>query len=606
MLVPQDSETRLAQAREQMQRDGAIPSKFLRPAIAASWQRCLASGLDPYRPASPDRLGEAALSRHRALYATVRNLAIPEMRALHRQLGVEAFVLAFAAPDGVLLESVMAESVRREIESFGIVPGAIWCEAKLGTNGLGTAITAKSRIEVHGAEHFFVDFNRLTCMTAPIFAPDRSLAGVLDASCAIAAYAPHARGMLALAAAQIEAQLFRARHAGRILILHGRPEFLDTAYAGMLALDPSDRVVAANEQARFMLAGLPEPAGSPLAALFAAGAKSFRPGLAGSVTDRSGKIFWARLDGADTPPCTQPRPGAPARGAVAEDLAVRAALDMAARAALRGLPVLIRGETGTGKEVAARSAHHASGRSGKFVAVNCAAIPPDLLAAELFGHAEGAFTGARRGGAKGLALEADGGTLFLDEIGDLPQSVQAALLRFLDDFSVRPVGGSSSRVVDTLLLAATHVDLAAAVTAGVFRADLYYRLAVAEINLPRLAARSDFATLTRHLLQDIAPAARLDDAAMLLLSQHDWPGNIRELRNFLTRLSLTGAQFFGVDAVGALLPGTHEAAAPGSALRDGQTRQVMATLHELNGNVSAAARKLGVSRNTIYRAMRGP
>ncbi len=609
MLTSQEALSRLARARDAMERNGVIIPGLLRPAIAESWRRCLGHGLDPRRPPKPDRLEAAALERQRDLYAQVRNLAFPEMQALHQQLGVNQFVLAFAGPDGVLLDALMADGMRREIEGFGIVPGSTWCESKLGTNALGTAIAGEARVDVRGPEHFFAAHNRLSCMTAPIFAPDRTLAGVLDASCNAAAYAPHARASLALAAAQIEAQLFRASHQGRLLVLHGRAEFLDTAYAGLLALDDADRVVAANEQARFMLAGLPEPAGSPLAALFAPGAPAFRSGVAASMTDRSGRLFRARLDGPE--PAMAPRAHAvpkraPAGDAVAEDLNVRAALDMAARAAQRGLPVLIRGETGTGKEVVARAAHRASGRAGKFIAVNCAAIPPDLLAAELFGHAEGAFTGARRGGAKGLALEADGGTLFLDEIADLPAGVQAALLRFLDDFSIRPVGGTGSRVVDILLLAATNEHLADAVSAGRFRADLYYRLAITEIFLPRLAERTDFGILAERLLHNIAPEICLENGAVARLQRHDWPGNIRELRNLLTKLVLSGAPRIGPAEVDAALPRNIAATEQtGSVLRDAQARQVAAAMKACHGNVSAAARTLGVSRNTIYRALRG-
>jgi sigma-54 dependent transcriptional regulator, acetoin dehydrogenase operon transcriptional activator AcoR len=609
MLANLDSATRLIQARNAMERNGVIPPGLLRPAIAESWRRCLANGLDPRHAPKPERLSAIALEKARDLYATVRSLAIPEMQALHYQLGVNRSVLVFAAPDGVLLDSLMSESLRGEIEAFGIIPGSVWSESKLGTNALGTAIANRARIDVRGPEHFFADHNGLSCMTAPIFAPDRSLAAVLDASCAVDSYAPHARSALALAAAQIEAQLFRATYPGRLLVLHGRSEFLDTAYAGLLALDDTDRVVAANEQARFMLAGLPEPAGTPLAALFAAGMPAFQPGVATTITDRSGRVFRMRLDGAEAIAVkrhlTPARPQNSGVAAVAEDAAVRAALDMAARAAQRGLPMLIRGETGTGKEVAARLAHQASGRRGKFVAVNCAAVPPDLLAAELFGHAEGAFTGARRGGSRGLALEADGGTLFLDEIADLPAGVQAALLRFLDDFSIRPVGGTASRVVDTLLLAATHVDLAAAVSAGTFRADLYYRLAITEIYLPRLAARTDFAALVHNLLAHIAPALKLEEGVIARLQRHDWPGNIRELRNVLTRLSLSNADVVSVDAVDALLPHAVETPQSGSVLRHGQMRQVSDALEACGGNISSAARLLGVSRNTIYRAMRG-
>jgi transcriptional regulator of acetoin/glycerol metabolism len=615
MLVQEGNVSRLAQARAIMEGDRMIPPGLVRLAIAESWRRCLETGLDPCRPPHADRFSGAELERHRARFAPVRELALAEMRALHRQLGVDAFVLAFAAPDGVLLDSLVSDANRAEIEGFGISPGTVWSETKLGTNGLGTAIASQQRIDVRGAEHFFADHNRLSCMAAPIFAPDRRLAGVLDASCAAASYAPHVRGVIALSAAQIEAQLFRATYHGRrVLVLHGRAEFLDTAYAGLLALDEADRVTAVNDQARFMLAGLKEPLGAPLAALFEPGAV-WRAGEAQRLTDRTGRVFFGRLDGGKPAAVPAAARKLEKNEAVAEDPAVRVALDMVGRAALRRLPVLIRGETGSGKEVVARYAHRASGRTGKFIAVNCAAIPPDLLAAELFGHAEGAYTGAKRGGSRGLACEADGGTLFLDEIGDLPAPVQAALLRFLDDFQVRPVGGTSSRVVDTLLLAATNADLAAAVVEKKFRADLYYRLAITEIFLPRLAERSDFATLAETLLAQIAPQMRISDAAMARLQSHNWPGNIRELRNLLTRLSLSGACRIEAADVVALLPRTKAETVPfaegpagtapaGSVLRDVQARQVQAAMRDAGGNVSEAARLLGVSRNTIYRAMR--
>ncbi len=608
MIVKESSNTKLLRAREQMESGGIVTPGLLRPAIAESWRRCLAKGLDPRRPPPADRLCATALERARAQHEAVRGLALAEMPGLHRQLGNNAYVLAFAAPDGVLLDTVIADGNRADIESFGIAPGTLWGESQCGTNALGTAIASSQRIDVRGAEHFFADHNRLSCVTAPIFGPGRRLAGVLDASCAAAAYAPQARAVLTLAAAQIEASLFRlSQPEARILVLHGRKEFLDTAYAGILSLDPADRVIAANEQARFMLAGLPEPAGSPLAALFAP-AIGMRTGMSGTLQDRTGRVFFAQIEGGQAEKLQHPAPKAATKAdtmqdAVAEDPAVRAALDMVGRAALRGLPVLIRGDTGTGKEVVARFAHRASGRKGRFVAVNCAAIPPDLLAAELFGHAEGAYTGARRGGAKGLAVEADGGTLFLDEIADLPAGVQAALLRFLDDFQVRQVGGTASRVVDTLLLAATNADLKECVAAGRFRADLYYRLAITEISLPRLAARTDLASLARFLLAEIAPGMMLADNVIARLAAHDWPGNIRELRNVLTRLSLAGR--IDEAAAAAMLPATQPALQTGSALRDAQLQQVAATMRAANGNVSAAARTLGVSRNTIYRAMRG-
>lgn len=604
-------DSRLAQARSLLELGRAIPAGLLVAPIAASWRRCLEAGLEPNRPPEMERLNRDELERHRAAHETIRRLAHTEMQTLHQQLGRDTFVLAFAAPDGVLLDSIVSDSRRSEIEAYGIVPGSIWRETHVGTNALGTATAARQRIVVRGAEHFFAHHQRLSCIAAPIFMPDRTLAGVLDASCFREAYAPNARAMLALAAAQIEAQLFRARLAGQqLLTLHGRAEFLDTAYAGLLALDSSDRVVAANDQARFILAGLPDPVGMSFGALFASG--ELRPGTVGTLTDRSGRLLHARLDrpeasrqrGVGTLSVSKDK-----EEPVAEDPAARDAFDMAARAAARGMPVLIRGATGTGKEVAAHYAHRASGRNGRFVAVNCAAIPPELIAAELFGHVEGTLTGTRRGGAAGLAVEADGGTLFLDEIGDLSLPLQAALLRFLGDFSVRPVGGGTPRPVDVLLLTASNIDLGAAVAAGRFRADLYYRLAIAEITLPALRERSDIGRLAAHLLAMVAPGAKLAPAASAILERYDFPGNIHELRNLLARASLAGDAVIEADAIAALLPAGHGGGSPPppanghSVLRDVQAQRIEAALRTADGNISRAARALGVSRNTIYRAI---
>ncbi|WP_201728122.1 sigma-54-dependent Fis family transcriptional regulator [Acidocella sp. C78] len=610
MLAHRATDSRLAQARSLLELGRAIPAGLLAAPIAASWRRCLDAGLEPHHPPPVERIERHMLERHRAAHETVRRLARAEMQTLQRQLGRDSFMLAFADPEGVLLDALASEGRRTDIEAFGIVPGTVWQEAMAGTNALGTASEARQRMVVRGAEHFFTHHQRLTCIAAPIFLPDRTLAGVLDATCFSESYAPNARAIVALAAAEIEARLFRARLAGkRLLAFHGRAEFIDTAYAGLLALDAADRVVAANDQARFILAGLAEPVGAAFGALFAPG--ELRPGTLGTLTDRSGRLLHARLDqpeAAARPRALARAPEASAMDAVvADDPAARAALDMAARAAVRGMPVLIRGATGTGKEVAARYAHRASGRNGRFVAVNCAAIPPDLIAAELFGHVEGAFTGARRGGANGLAVEADGGTLFLDEIGDLPLPLQAALLRFLDDFSVRAVGGGAPRLVDVLLLTATNVDLAAAVAAGRFRADLYYRLAIAEITLPALKDRNDVRPLAAHLLEQIAPGSRLDTAAAARLARHEFPGNIRELRNLLARAALGGDKVIGEAAIAALLPaedgGTAASGGGRSVLRDVQAQRIEAALRAAGGNVSRAARALGVSRNTIYRAI---
>jgi transcriptional regulator of acetoin/glycerol metabolism len=285
---------------------------------------------------------------------------------------------------------------------------------------------------------------------------------------------------------------------------------------------------------------------------------------------------------------------------VARDPSVRAIVHQVETAAARKMPILIRGETGTGKEQLARHAHAASGRTGAFVPVNCAALPESLIEAELFGYAEGAFTGARRGGATGLVKEADGGTLFLDEIGDMPVTLQAVLLRLLDDWTVRPVGGARIKV-DVFLVSATNATLDRAITEGRFRSDLLYRLNTLEVTLPRLRDRTDFDAIVHHLLSSIDPDCGITSATIAHLTTRPWPGNIRELRNTLARFTLTADGFIdeaGVEAVIREAPLTTS-----GSLQETQRSHVLAVHAETAGNVSETARRLGVSRNTIYRAL---
>jgi transcriptional regulator with PAS, ATPase and Fis domain len=285
---------------------------------------------------------------------------------------------------------------------------------------------------------------------------------------------------------------------------------------------------------------------------------------------------------------------------VARDPSVRAIVRQVETAAARKMPILIRGETGTGKEQLARHAHTASGRSGAFVPVNCAALPESLIEAELFGYAEGAFTGARRGGATGLVKEADGGTLFLDEIGDMPVALQAVLLRLLDDWTVRPVGGARTNV-DVFLVSATNATLDRAMAEGRFRPDLLYRLNTLEVTLPRLRDRSDFDAIVHHLLSAIDPNCEITSATIAHLATRHWPGNIRELRNTLARFTLTADGFIDEAGVKAVIQGAPLTTS--GSLQETQRSHILAVHAETAGNVSETARRLGVSRNTIYRAL---
>jgi transcriptional regulator of acetoin/glycerol metabolism len=607
---------RIARARAELEQRGCTTGERLPSEITASWSRCLAAGLDPLRPPRMQVVEEAVLRRERERHDHVARLAMAEMRSLYHQISGSNYVIAFAAPAGMLLESLTDPTFLPTAKQSGIRPGALWTEATRGTNALGTVIEIRRTLTVHGGEHFFRQFGGLTCAAAPVFGPDAELAGVLDASSDCRSRQQHTQALVAMAVTQIENGLFRAHHsASLILAFHSRSEYLHTSSAGLLAIGPDGTLLGANAPARLMLQGLPALPGRRFDEVFRSRFEALLEGDRGQqqmlLRDRVGSTFVAVFENLRparifTMPTRRPQPAAQRPPFVARDPAVADAVRQVEAAARCRWPILIRGETGTGKEELARHAHRVSGRQGEFVPVNCAAIPETLIESELFGHAEGAFTGARRRGAAGLVLQADGGTLFLDEIGDMRADVQAVLLRLLDDWMVRPVGGARSRQVDVLLITATNANLAQRMAEGTFRADLFYRLGIADVCLPPLARRTDFQEILLAMLRDIAPEAEISPEVPDYLATLTWPGNIRELRNVLGRLTLArpdGAIDLATVTrlLGEVRPAVRHVE---EGLRQSARSRIVAVYGQEGGNVSRVARRLGVSRNTIYRAMR--
>jgi DNA-binding NtrC family response regulator len=307
-------------------------------------------------------------------------------------------------------------------------------------------------------------------------------------------------------------------------------------------------------------------------------------------------------------------------------LALKARLPLAAAA--HPATILIRGESGTGKELVARALHALSPRSsGPFVAINCACLPDELLEAELFGAAQGAYTGARAGGRLGLLAAAQGGTLFLDEVGELSAAAQAKLLRFLQERRYRRLGENSEQISDARLFAATHANLEAGVEAGTFRADLYYRLNVLQLEVPALRERlEDLPVLAAACLERIAReqaqagvAWQLTAKALEALAQESWPGNVRELENRLRRAALLSpgpsidAEAVSAPSPKAALaqqPGRGSSAAPTAnlfaapaqalTLAELERLQIAQVLQACGQNKSLAARQLGLHRSTLY------
>jgi transcriptional regulator of acetoin/glycerol metabolism len=627
---PLSAERQWAHARAMRLRGTALPHLIQPPALVLdSWARCMQAGLDFAAAHTPPVVAATDLAQRRERAEVARRLAMAELETLAHQIAGSNYLLAFADHEGVILDLYADNRFAMNDDTAGIVPGSQWGEAVAGTNGLGTALATGQSVAVSGPEHYYLGLGDISCTATPVRDAQGDIVGALDASSCFESRQHHTQALVQMAATHIENGLLAHQMRGLLMLaIHPRAEFLGTLSAGLLAFDGAGQLRALNARGRHLLQGLDVSPGQSFESLFNEPyehllARLHRGGEL-RLRDRLGSSLVALCMNRPAPasgrtPQRPPQagtdsaielampgrpPGLPA-DVVADDPAVAEAFTTVAAAVRLKAPILIHGETGSGKELLARHAHQASGRNGAFVAVNCGAMPAELFEAELFGYAGGAFTGARREGSMGLIASADGGTLLLDELGELPMTLQSALLRFLDDQQVRPVGGTKLRKVDVQLVAATNVALDEAVAARRFRADLFYRLNTVSVSLPPLRRRRDFAAAVRATLALVDTGARIADDAIARLAHHPWPGNFRELRSVLTRAMLGAASpHLGLFDVAPLLPAA--AAPPASALQQSATDIVRREFERTGRSVSQTSRNLGISRTTVYRHLREP
>nr|WP_233158796.1 sigma-54-dependent Fis family transcriptional regulator [Chromobacterium sp. ASV5] len=606
----------LAEIRRRFFDGQHLPSQALPPVILHSWQRCRSLGLTA-AGLRGEALAAGQLAERREANRDWLAAARLPLAGLLQQVAQQDLVLVVADRHGLILDEQGEAAYLQRVEKLALTPGMDWSEAMRGTNAIGTALAAQDSVLVRGAEHYLERNRRLACSASPLFGPQGQTLGALDIS-----GSPRKLGrpqMLALRAAslQIEQQLFeQASQRGWLFSLHRDARQLEQPSALQLAFAEDGRLLAANAGGR-MLAGLENGAWQPrhFAALFGQSMEHWLHlhGYGCGVLEMGAQRFSARL----RPP--QAKPVADIRATAID--APPAAASSPASAALDGLPaallptalkllsadipVLLLGETGTGKERVAQALHRASARAAApFVAVNCAAIPDGLVEAELFGYEQGAFTGASRQGSKGRLREAHGGVLFLDEIGDMPLSLQARLLRVLQERVVTPLGGGGSHAIDVRLICATHRDLPAMVASGAFRADLYYRLCHYPLTLPPLRQRGDVAVVAQRMLDDMGASRRgirLSPALAQALRRYHWPGNMRQLANLLaTLLALADDD---AELTPAQLPDHLKREMGAGEADDAPPDELSALLRRFGGNASAAARALGVSRSTLYRRL---
>lgn len=618
---------RVGGARRAFFERGAVPAGVVPDAILQSWRRCQRQGLSV--DARPDvaPVPEPSLRELRQRRERLWRLARPELEGLAGSLASSDGIVLLTDEEGWVLDAEGSNSFLDRAGQVALMPGVRWDEGTVGTNAIGTAIVEGRALQVRGGEHFFAPHGILTCSATPIFDPFGQRVGVLDISGDARHAHLHALALGRQAVDQIEHRYFAdGLDDCELLHLHAQPLLLGSPREALLGFR-NGRLVAAN-RVGLGLFGLDrhDIGHASYEALFDQPLARLHDD--GMLLDRQGRALYGhseskrRARAGSVVPARAPRvvPVAPVPAAPGTVLAtpVQQQLHRAVRVLDAGLPVLVQGETGTGKEVFARELHRRSTRAGQpLVAVNCAALPEGLIEAELFGYEEGAFTGARRQGSTGLLRQAQGGVLFLDEIGDMPLALQPRLLRVLQERELSPLGGGRPVKLDFALVCASHRDLQQAVADGRFRADLYYRIADHVVHLPALRELDERGALLQALWAPMAQGRVLQAEVLELLQRQRWPGNLRQLQaclRTLVALSDPGepitAAHLPADLRSALLSpqvtAADSACAVHGGLRDIAEEVMRQALQAADGNISAAAKQLGISRSTLYRRLGRP
>lgn len=590
--------------------------------IQDSWRRCRAFGLDHQSAPSFDQLPAEGISQllesQHALVQTTHQEVLPYYENI---LSNSNCLIMLADNQGQVLTSWGTQRFIEPKLARGFSAGASWRERSTGTNAIGTALACAQAVHIEHDEHFLKANRFMTGSAAPIFDANREIIAVLDVSSDSYLPPSHTLGMVKMMSQTVENRL--------ILNLFGGEHFqltfntglnnLDSQWAGLLIFDESGQVLSANRRADNLL-------GISLSRVMID--NLFKVSLLELLNQPEGLPFALQAAGSNRFQCLLKRPKqAPVQARVFSEPAavpiglktlhfgdsrVEKAVRQAERLLEKDIPLLIHGETGVGKEVFVKALHQASSRSQQaFIAVNCAAIPAELVESELFGYEKGAFTGANQKGSIGLIRKADKGTLFLDEIGDMPLPTQARLLRVLQERCVQPVGSSELFPVDLRIISATNRSLREQVQIGRFREDLYYRIGGLTLELPPLRERSDKQALFKQLWQqhrEPTQWAGLSTEVLALFEQHPWPGNLRQVSSVM-QVALAMAEDqpirpehlpddFFVD-LGQASPSAPQVMGD---LDDSQNLQQQ--LAAVGGNISHLARELGVSRNTLYKRLR--
>ena len=628
---------------------GKSKNLTVREFIASSWQRCLSQGVNPKQTAAPLLATEGnlhiLLQNNHSLMRCARPVTT-QARVLLRDL---ESILILTDYDGVILDVVGDPECVENAVGIGMVPGSGWKETVSGSNAVGTAIATGLPTQVHGEEHFIKGFKRWTCTAGIISDPyDNQLVGVIDISGLSDSFDKFHVPLVVSWANQIQLSLAKNTSDQWNLIKENSQCDFKNSHRnnGKILFDKQGRVIDHSQNTCSVLKSLDIEYDLSLKTRLSlerfGGDEIIYPHDAGlwllddwiePIKDKNEIIGFKielpignRSSKRINIPFKTPAINIEAEAfekISGQSASIKASIEKARKAANTPLPVLLLGDTGVGKEMFARAIHESSKFSnGPFIDLNCGAFTRDILSSELFGHVEGAFTGAKRGGMMGKIEAANGGTLFLDEIGEMPLDLQPVFLRVLQERKIHRVGAIAPIPVDFRLIAATNSYLKREVSEGRFRKDLYFRLSTVAIGLDPLSERKDDIEEIAQLVlketrtsQKIIPK-RISASLITALKNREWPGNIRELVNViecmcymsanqnLTTLDLPAGYRPGESLINVASTEQGQVQKTKSSLDIAEQQTIENAIIEFSGNITQAAKHLGIAKGTLYRKMK--
>ncbi|HDR3343349.1 TPA: sigma-54-dependent Fis family transcriptional regulator [Bacillus cereus] len=595
--------------------EGVLDSNRINERISESWHRCKQANVNPHMNKGQKILSSHIFREQKKKSEIFLDIALPQIQNMRKTIDELQMMALLIDPDGYVLSLSGNKQTLKRAKHINFIEGVKWTEAAVGTNAIGTALEIEEAIMISGTEHYSVASHSWSCAAAPIHNDDGKLIGVLDFSCPIEFSHPYMLGMVTSIAHAIERECSIRVHQNELHLIHRFLDVIDSDEQVVIC-NHRDVIISASKSVRERVTNWSR---MKLEDLVHHGLETKLEIPVYSNERMIGKCMYLKENKQmNTYSAFTFIKGITFPGVTGTSKAFQHTLEEIKLVSPTDASVYVCGETGVGKEYVARAIHENSPRKdGPFIAVNCGSLPKELMESELFGYAEGAFTGARRQGYKGKFEQANGGTLFLDEIGEVPPEMQVALLRVLQERTITPIGSSKEVPVNIRIITATHKDLLRLVEEGKFRQDLYYRLHVYPLYVPSLIERKeDIPYFIQHFCEQKNWNVVFPKSICNQFLQHTWPGNIRELVNALERIYILSQGREICEKQVALLIQTMMGNQQQLELQvENKTEHTLnfrekiqrdsmiEALQKTNGNVSLAAKLLDVPRSTFYKRM---